>query len=87
MDSNAATGNQRHQGAADAVTSAIIGSAIEVLRELGPGLLESSCEACLAHELATRASMLSDSWQYLSPTKESAWTAAIVPIYSSRIKL
>jgi GxxExxY protein len=54
MDSNAATGNQRHQGAADAVTSAIIGSAIEVHRELGPGLLESSYEACLAHELATR---------------------------------
>ena len=30
----------------------IIGAAIEVHRELGPGLLESTYEACLAHELA-----------------------------------
>lgn len=36
------------------VTEAIIGAAIEVHRELGPGLLESSCEACLAYELMER---------------------------------
>ena len=29
----------------------IIGAAIEVHRELGPGLLESTYEVCLAHEL------------------------------------
>lgn len=29
----------------------ILGAAIEVHRELGPGLLESTYEACLAHEL------------------------------------
>lgn len=29
----------------------IIGAAIEVHRELGPGLLKSTYEACLAHEL------------------------------------
>jgi len=29
----------------------IIGAAIEVHRELGPGPLESTCEACLADEL------------------------------------
>lgn len=29
----------------------IIGAAIEVHRELGPGLLESTYESCLAHEL------------------------------------
>ena len=29
----------------------IIGSAIEVHRELGPGLLESTYERCLVHEL------------------------------------
>lgn len=29
----------------------IIGAAIEVHRELGPGLLEGTYEACLAHEL------------------------------------
>ena len=32
-------------------TSEIIGAAIAVHRRLGPGLLESAYEACLAHEL------------------------------------
>jgi len=35
------------------VTERIIGGAIEVHRELGPGLLESAYEACLFHELRT----------------------------------
>ena len=35
----------------DPLTGAIIGCAIEVHRTLGPGLLESTYEACLAHEL------------------------------------
>jgi len=34
------------------LTEQIIGAAIEVHRHLGPGLLESTYEACLAHELA-----------------------------------
>ncbi|MCX6579431.1 MAG: GxxExxY protein [Candidatus Aminicenantes bacterium] len=34
------------------LTDKIIGSAIEVHRELGPGLLESAYEACLFFELA-----------------------------------
>jgi GxxExxY protein len=33
------------------LTGQIIGAAIEVHRHLGPGLLESACETCLAHEL------------------------------------
>jgi GxxExxY protein len=33
------------------LTKNIIGAAIEVHRHLGPGLLESTYEACLAHEL------------------------------------
>ncbi|NGX62150.1 MAG: hypothetical protein K940chlam9_01644, partial [Chlamydiae bacterium] len=33
------------------ITEKIIGSAIEVHRCLGPGLLESAYEACLIHEL------------------------------------
>lgn len=33
-------------------TDAIIGAAIAVHRALGPGLLESTYEACLAYELA-----------------------------------
>jgi GxxExxY protein len=35
-------------------TETIIGVAIEVQRELGPGLLESTYEACLAYELVER---------------------------------
>jgi len=37
-----------------ALTEAIIGAAIEVHRELGPGLLESSYEQCLCRELSLR---------------------------------
>ena len=36
------------------LTERIIGAAIEVHRALGPGLLESVYENCLAHELALR---------------------------------
>jgi GxxExxY protein len=36
------------------ITQAIIGAAIEVHRTLGPGLLESAYEACLAFELTRR---------------------------------
>lgn len=36
------------------ITEAIIGAAIAVHRELGPGLLESAYEACLAYELSAR---------------------------------
>jgi GxxExxY protein len=40
------------------LTEAIIGAAIEVHRALGPGLLESAYEACLAHELLSRGIMV-----------------------------
>ena len=33
------------------ITERIIGAAIEVHRTLGPGLLESTYQACLTHEL------------------------------------
>ena len=36
----------------DRITEKVIGAAIAVHRELGPGLLESAYEACLAFELA-----------------------------------
>jgi GxxExxY protein len=36
----------------DALTELIIGAAIQVHRELGPGLLESTYETCLGHELS-----------------------------------
>ncbi|MEZ6125727.1 MAG: GxxExxY protein [Planctomycetaceae bacterium] len=35
----------------DSLSNRIIGCAIEVHRHLGPGLLESTYEQCLAHEL------------------------------------
>jgi GxxExxY protein len=38
----------------DALSKEIIGAAIEVHRNLGPGLLESAYEQCLAHELSLR---------------------------------
>lgn len=36
------------------ITDVIIGAGIEVHKHLGPGLLESAYEACLAYEIATR---------------------------------
>jgi GxxExxY protein len=37
------------------IASQIIDSAVAVHRELGPGLLESSYQACLTHELRNRS--------------------------------
>lgn len=36
------------------ITHAVIGAAIEVHRQLGPGLLESACVECLCRELVLR---------------------------------
>jgi len=36
------------------ITQRVIGAAIEVHRQLGPGLLESAYEQCLSHELQIR---------------------------------
>ena len=38
----------------DPLTAKVIGCAIEVHRHLGPGLLESSYEQCLAYEMDLR---------------------------------
>jgi GxxExxY protein len=38
----------------DPTTRTLIGAAIEVHKHLGPGLLESAYELCLAHELRER---------------------------------
>lgn len=47
MIDNLDTGEER-----DPLTQRIIGAAIEVHREMGPGLLESVYQKCLAHELS-----------------------------------
>ena len=38
----------------NSLTEQIIGAARAVHREIGPGMLEAACEACLAFELADR---------------------------------
>ena len=42
----------------DPLTQKVIGCAIEVHRELGPGLLESAYQLCLSHELTLNRSVL-----------------------------
>jgi len=46
------TSNDRNH--LNTITGQIIGAAIEVHRHLGPGLLESAYETCLAYELSQR---------------------------------
>jgi len=46
--------SERLTPANDLLTRNIIGAALDVHRFLGPGLLESAYEACLAHELTLR---------------------------------
>ncbi len=41
-----------HRTEANRLSNVIIGAAIRVHRELGPGLLESAYETCLAYELS-----------------------------------
>ena len=48
---NPKEGNLIEENQVNRITERIIGAAIEVHRALGPGLLESTYHACLAHEL------------------------------------
>ena len=48
----AAVGAER--GQLNVLTDRIIGAAIEVHRQLGPGLLESTYEVCLEHEMQSQ---------------------------------
>mgnify|MGYP006287047483 CR=1 FL=1 len=45
------------------ISSKIIGGAIEVHKELGPGLLESVYGACLAHELRNKGLLVEEQVQ------------------------
>lgn len=44
----------------NSISSQIIGGAIEVHKELGPGLLESVYGACLAHELKNKGLLVEE---------------------------
>jgi GxxExxY protein len=48
------TQNSTEASRINAITSQIIGAAISVHDELGPGMLESAYEACMVHELMQR---------------------------------
>lgn len=60
----------------DELSNRVIGCAIEVHRELGPGLLESTYEQCLARELSRSNSNI----RYLLFIKTLASTVGIVSI-------
>jgi len=53
MNTTKATKNTKKGIEFDQLSTQVIGCAIEVHREIGPGLLESTYEQCLAHELIT----------------------------------
>jgi GxxExxY protein len=57
----------------DLLTEKVIGFAIEVHRQLGPGLLESAYEECLCYELAQNAI----GYRRQVPLPIYDWTAAI----------
>jgi GxxExxY protein len=46
--------NVDHEETINVLSNRIIGSAIEVHKTLGPGLLESAYEDCLFYELSTQ---------------------------------
>jgi GxxExxY protein len=46
--------SSKSKNMADEISRRLIGAAIEVHRNIGPGLLESAYEECLCHELALR---------------------------------
>ena len=55
MERSFTTESQKHRkDRGSEITGKIIGAAIEVHRQLGPGLLEGFYEACLCHELRLR---------------------------------
>jgi GxxExxY protein len=51
---NAETAKMKEKDRLNRITESIIGAAVDVHRTLGPGLLESAYESCLAFELAER---------------------------------
>ena len=61
----------------DDLTSTIIGSAIEVHRHLGPGLLESAYQTCLIYELEEKGLTLESEIGLPVIYKKIRWTLVI----------
>jgi GxxExxY protein len=55
---NAEGAEEREGKSLDRISHEVIGAAMKVHSALGPGLLESAYEACLAHELRKRGYLL-----------------------------
>ncbi|HZZ72095.1 MAG TPA: GxxExxY protein [Pirellulales bacterium] len=58
---------QKSREEIEVLAKAIVDALVNVHRELGPGLLESTYQACLAYELRTRE--IEARWEVLLPTK------------------
>lgn len=69
----------------DPVSNQTIGSAIEVHRHLGPGLLESVYEKALAFELASRGVKVAAQVPVPVSYNGTPWTAVFESICWSRI--
>jgi GxxExxY protein len=71
---------------ANALSGAIIAAAIEVHREIGPGLLESAYEECLCHEFTTRGIAFQRQVPLPVATSGSHWIAVMFKMLSLRIE-
>jgi GxxExxY protein len=70
----------------DSIPRRIIGAAIEVHRRLGPGLLESAYEICLAYELRLMGLKIEEQKPLPVVYREVSWVAATVSIWSWKIQ-
>ena len=65
----------------NSISEAIIGAAIDVHKVLGPGLLESAYEACLAYELRQRGLKVEQQKDCPSTIDTCSWTVATGSTY------
>ncbi len=71
----------------DDLSNRVSGCAIEVHRHLGPGLLESACEQCLAHELSRNNIGLGRELSEVEPKRDNKAFDAEPPIASMLTRL